>query len=249
MSDDDRSDFPTPPAHFLATSADATDASAAAGPGPSTAQHRAAAFLAAGADQPPLKKRGGSKDKERALTGGLEGEGASPPAKRSRKGAGPRRGRASSRGKAARAALGDDDDNEDDGDGSAYRSGSGDNDEDEDEDEDEDGDSDSDATSRSSSSRGGTPSTSRRRGRSVKSAAAVLDRGGIKLKASLRCHVPPPVPRLFRSEDLDALLAKVADVDGEGIEGLRDELRDALQSAMDPCALLVPPRWSPPALP
>ncbi|GAA5997695.1 uncharacterized protein JCM10292_001031 [Rhodotorula paludigena] len=217
--------------------------SASAGPGPSTLAARSAAIAS---KLPPyrarhLRKDGvGARQVRKATHGETQRRRELPqqPAKQVRPSerlAKPTsevfKGRPPSRGKKrAREPSPDREDTaDDDEDGDAYALGE---DADED-DEDDDGGSDSGASSSPAPSSSGSPVGRRRRPAAVR---ADLRRGttGVRLKASLRNLVPPPVPRAFADADLATLFDSPADRPGQAGDLLTAEQKAELERAMDP---------------
>ncbi|GJN94088.1 hypothetical protein Rhopal_007162-T1 [Rhodotorula paludigena] len=133
--------------------------------------------------------------------------------------------------KRAREPSPDDEDPvDDDEDGDAFALGK---DADED-DEDDDGGSDSGPSSSPAPSSSGSHMGRRRR---PTAARADLRRGttGVRLKASLRNLVPPPVPRAFADADLATVFDSPADRPGQAGDLLTAEQKAELERAMDPC--------------
>ncbi|GAA6048736.1 hypothetical protein JCM3770_003935 [Rhodotorula araucariae] len=255
---------PSPPlSGSLSCSPNAASAGAVAGPGPSTSAHRAGggARPAATEDAPPVvpKKRGRPRKEPAAAVEQDEG----PPAQRARNTTGGMVHFATAEKAFAHEAE-EDEGNDEDEDEVEYPEdfaapdeddGEEDNDDPDDEvdsvgvmeggtggreglgkgkkraqDNDDSGSDTSSATSRSST-RGG----SSRPRKSIK--RSVIDKGGVRLNSSMRYTLPPPVPRLFRIDNLEELFAAIGDPDNsEGLNVLPDDLREALEDAMDPQA-------------
>ncbi|BGP52065.1 hypothetical protein JCM10450v2_008036 [Rhodotorula kratochvilovae] len=243
----------------------AASAGALAGPGPSTSAHRAGGSPSAVATDLPAtapKKRGRPRKNPAATANEDQGEPAAPPVKRAAKAVGEAGRRVAAKKVVVQEPEDDSEDEEDEY--VEEESSEEDLDDDDDDEDDEDEDEDDDALSVSSKNgrkgggkKGGkgkkrardddesgsdassATSRSSSRGGSTRPTKAskhsVVDRGGIRLKSSLRYILPPAVPRAFRLDNLEELMGQLGDVNNtEGLDVLPEELRDALEDAMDP---------------